>query len=74
MPESSSIAISSNGCMSSPYSRRIFQKGVEELQIRKKPTHLIVCGREVSELDKYDNVLYYPCFSQRWKEREINGK
>ena len=52
----------------------IFFKGVEELQLRKNPSKLIVCGREMPELKKYDNILYYPCFSQRWKEREKNGK
>jgi hypothetical protein len=74
LPEQSSIAISTNGCISSPYARQIFLKGVDELQTRKKPTHLIVCGREISELDKYENVIYYPSFSQRWKERAANGK
>lgn len=74
LPEESSIAISTNGCMSSLYSKCIFLKGVEELQLRKNPSKLIVCGREMPELEKYDNILYYPCFSQRWKEREKNGK
>ncbi len=74
LPENSSIAISSNGCMSSPYSKRIFLTGVNKLQAAKTPTHLIVCGRNVPELDEYDNVQYYPCFSQRWKERAANGK
>ena len=74
LPEMSSIAISSNGCLSSPYSKRIFLQGVEELQMKKCPSHLIVCGRKIKELDKYDNIYYYPCFSQRWKERVKNGK
>lgn len=69
LPEHGSIAISTNGCMLSPYSQRMFSRGVEELQKRKEPSHLIVCGREVSGLEKYGNVIYYPCFSQRWKER-----
>lgn len=74
LPEHSSIAISTNGCMSSPYSQRMFFRGVEELQKRKAPSHLVVCGREVSGLEEYGNVIYYPCFSQRWKERANNGK
>lgn len=74
LPEDSTIAISSNGCMSSPYGKRIFFRGIEELQTRKKPSHIVVCGREISELEKYDNILYYPCFSQRWKERTAYGK
>lgn len=69
LPEDSSIAISSNGCMSSPYGKRILLGGVAELQKRKKPYKLIVCGRHIEELDIYDNVMYYPSFSQRWKER-----
>lgn len=69
LPEKSSIAISTNGCMSSPYGKRMFLYGVDELQRVKQPSHLIVCGRHVRELDKYDNIFYYPCFSQRWKER-----
>ena len=74
LPEESSIAISSNGCMSNPYSKKILLQGVDVLQKQKNPTNLIVCGREVQELEKYDNIRYYPSFSQRWKERENNGK
>lgn len=36
-------------------------RGVEELQKRKTPSTLIVCGRHVSELDSYNNIVYYPC-------------
>lgn len=71
LPEQSSIAITTNGCMSSPYGKRMLLRGVEELQKQKSPTNLIVCGRHVDELDIYDNVHYYPSFSQRWKERAI---
>lgn len=74
LPEHSSIAVSTNGCLSSEYGRQMFFSGVEELQNRKSPSHLIVCGRELSGLEKYGNVIYYPCFSQRWKERANNGK
>jgi len=69
LPENSSIAVSTNGCMSSPYGKKIFQLGIKELQKRKNPFKLIVCGRPVKELEIYDNIIYYPCFSQRWKER-----
>lgn len=69
LPEESSIAVTSNGCMSSPYGRKMFLLGVEELQKRKSPMHIIVAGRHIKELDKYNNIIYYPCFSQRWKER-----
>lgn len=71
LPENSSIAITTNGCMSSPYGKRILLRGVEELQKQKSPTNLIVCGRHVDELDIYDNVHYYPSFSQRWKKRAV---
>lgn len=74
LPEEASIAISTNGCKTSPYSKRIMLEGVEILQRRKNPTHLIICGREIEELNKYDNIIYYPSFSQRWKEREKHGK
>lgn len=60
-----------NGCMSSPYGKRMLLRGVEELQRQKSLTNLIVCGRHVDELDIYDNVHYYPSFSQRWKERAV---
>ncbi len=33
------------------------------------PCDVIVCGRHITGLEKYDNIYYYPCFSQRWKER-----
>ena len=74
LPEHSSIAVSTNGCKLSPYGRRIFLRGVESLQRQKSPSHLIVCGRPMAELACYNNVVYYPAFSQRWKERERNGE
>ena len=44
-----------------------FIDGVDEIQKRLKPSHLIIAGGPVSELDaKYDNIIYYPNFSQRW--------
>ena len=73
LPEDSSIAVSTNGCNSSPYSKRIFLNGVAELQARKMPWKLIVCGRQMDGLEKYDNILYYPSFSQRMQERIKNG-
>ncbi|MBR3628759.1 MAG: DUF4417 domain-containing protein [Elusimicrobia bacterium] len=73
LPEKSSIAISSNGCKSSPYGYKMFLKGVEELQKQKVPTNLIVCGGHIPDLDVYDNMKYYPSFSQRMKRRIKNG-
>lgn len=71
LPDNSSIAITTNGCMSSPYGRRMLLKGVEELQKQKSPSKLIVCGRHVPGLDSYSNVIYYPSYSQRWRERAV---
>lgn len=69
LPENSSIAISSNGCLSNKFSKRMFLLGVDELQKRKNPNTLIVCGRPIKELEQHGNIIYYPNFSQRWKER-----
>ena len=74
LPNDSSIAISTNGSKATPYGKRIFTEGVDILQERICPRHLIICGREMPKLqEKYDNIVYYPSFSQRWKERECNG-
>ena len=74
LPEKSSIAISSNGCLSTPYGRKTLLIGVEELQRQKSPFKIIICGRSLAELEKYDNIMYYPSFSQRMDERIKNGK
>lgn len=71
LPQNSSIAISTNGCMSSPYGRQMLLRGFRELQTQKRPTNLIVCGRHFDGFDMYDNIYYYPSFSQRWKERAV---
>ena len=73
LPTDSSIAITTNGCKSSTYAKKIFFKGVEELIAQKNPSTLVVCGREVPKLNEMANVIYYPSFSQRWKERAKNG-
>ena len=72
--EKSSLAISSNGCLSTLYGRKTLLEGVEELQRQKFPSKIIVCGRSLTELEKYDNILYCPSFSQRMQERIKNGK
>ena len=74
LPEDSSIAISSNGCLSSPYGRKTLLAGVEELQRQKSPFKIIVCGRPFDEFKKYDNVICYPSFSQRMQERINDGE
>ena len=70
----SSIAVSTNGCLSSPYGKKVFLKGIEELQKQKHPFKIIVCGRPLKDLGKYENILYYPCFSQRMEDRIKNGR
>ena len=65
LPENSSIAVSTNGCKSEPYSKKIFLLGVEKLQEKLKPFKLIICGSIFEELRKYDNIIQYNSFSQR---------
>lgn len=74
LPEKSSIAISSNGCLSTPYGRKTLLEGVEELQRQKSPSKIIICGRSLAKLEKYGNIMYYSSFSQRMDERIKNGK
>ena len=69
LPKNSSVAISTNGCKSEPYSKRIFLEGVEAMQEIIKPYKIIVCGSGFKELDKYSNIHYYKNFSQRMYER-----
>ena len=71
LPRNSSIAISSNGSMSTLYGKRMLLKGIEAMNQRLNPTHIIVCGRKIKELENYNNIYYYKCFSQRIKERGI---
>lgn len=70
LPDNSSIAVTTNGCQDNPYSFDTFLYGVNILQAAKTPYKLIICGPHIKELDKYDNVIYYPNYSMRRKERE----
>lgn len=74
LPAESSIAISTNGCCRNTYSRRILKLGVEALQRKLRPSTLIVCGRPLSELSEYGNVVYYPSYSERWRARARHGQ
>ena len=75
LPEESSIAISTNGCMSNFISKIVFLEGVDRLQEVLHPSNLIIAGGPLPELDeKYDNVRYYKNFSQRLAERRKNGE
>ena len=75
LPKYSSLAVSSNGCLSNDDSLEMFLYGINVIQNRLEPSHLIVCGRAMDELSSYSNIYYYPCFSTRMKERrKLNGR
>ena len=74
LPINSSIAVSTNGCLSEKESLKCFIDGVEIVQERLDPSHLIVCGKPVKELDHYSNIFYYPNFSERRNRRCKDGK
>ncbi len=73
LPKESSIAVSTNGCLSNEESRRCFINGVKIVQERLLPTHLVVCGNPLEELKEYQNIFYYPNFSTR-RRRDKDGK
>ena len=70
LPEESSIAVSSNGCLRNPYGLKIFIIGFEELQKRKRPSNIILYGREMPEINQYKNVIYYPNHYESFKSEE----
>ena len=75
LPKESSVAISTNGCMSNFISKNVFLDGVDELQRILHPSNLIIAGGPLPELDKKcDNIRYYKNFSQRLNERRRHGK
>ncbi len=74
LPRESSVAISTNGSMRNLVSRIAFIEGVTIIQERLRPTHLIISGGPVPELDKlYNNIIYYKNYSQRWADRRKNN-
>lgn len=75
IPQRSSVAISTNGSVRNFISRNMFIDGVFELQRLLKPSHLIIAGGNILELDEaFDNIYYYPNFSQRaYERRRKNG-
>lgn len=75
LPERSTIAISTNGCLSTAEGTTMLLEGIEELVRQKDPWLLVVCGREVPQIaDICGSVMYYPAFSQRMKGRIRNGQ
>lgn len=66
LPSNSSVAISTNGSMQNFVSHEMFIEGAIEVQKRLHPSHLIIAGGPVPELDAlFGNIVYYPNFSQR---------
>ena len=75
LPSNSSVAISTNGSMRNFVSHEMFVEGAIEVQKRLNPSHLVIAGGPVPELDAlFDNIVYYPNFSQRLSmRRRENG-
>ena len=74
LPHNSSIAISTNGSMTNLISYDTFINGAIELQKVLCPTHLVICGGPVPELDElFKNIIYYKNYSQRLQERIHHG-
>ncbi len=73
LPSDSTIAISTNGVLRNLISFNTFIAGVEILQSALSPCLIVIAGPRIMELDEYDNILYYPNFSQRMQRRIKNG-
>lgn len=59
------LAITNNGCLREPSDRRVFVAGVEIIQRKIEPRRIYICGKEMHELLKYDNIEYFPNYSSR---------
>lgn len=75
LPHHSVIAVSSNGCLRGECksAKDTFIKGVFELNRRKSPVAILICGPHIKELDSLSNIHYYKSFSQRLYERLQNN-
>ena len=75
LPHHSVIAISSNGCLKGECktAKETFIKGVFELNRRKSPVTILICGPHIKELDSLTNIRYYKSYSQRLYERLQNN-
>jgi len=70
----STVAISTNGCLSTAWSRDMLLRGVDALVKKKDPWLLVVCGNKVDDLDSLcRRVMYYPSFSERLRRGRRNG-
>ena len=63
--EGCTLAISNNGCLRESSSRKVFVAGIDIIQRKLKPRAIYVCGTRMSELDGYNNIKYFPNFSER---------
>lgn len=75
LPHHSVIAVSSNGCLKGECktAKQTFIKGIFELNKRKSPIAILVCGPHIKELDSLSNIHYYKSYSQRLYERLQNN-
>ncbi|HBS10811.1 MAG TPA: hypothetical protein DEA28_03760 [Firmicutes bacterium] len=75
LPHHSVIAISSNGCLrgNCKSAKETFIKGVFELNRRKSPVAILICGPYIKELGSLKNVHYYKSYSQRLYGRLHNN-
>lgn len=62
--EGCTLAISNNGCLREPSSRKVFTAGVDIIQRKLKPKAIYVCGKRMLELGCYSNIEYFPNFSE----------
>ena len=61
LPTNSSIAISTNGCKSEPYSKKLFLLGVEELQTKLTPFKeaLINCEKRINRMPPINPLSHH---------------
>lgn len=63
--EGCTVATSNNGCLRDPSNRRTFVAGINIIESRLRPKTIYICGKEIAELMRYDNIKYFPNFSER---------
>jgi hypothetical protein len=64
------LAVSNNGCLRDPSSRRIFTSGIEIIQQKLNPKMIYICGKHIPELDHYKDIRYFPNYSERKFKKE----
>ena len=75
LPHHSIIAVSFNGCLKGECksAKEAFINGVFELNRRKSPSTILICGPHIKEWDSLPNIHYYKSYSQRLYERLQNN-